>query len=438
MTPTSPPPSPSGRPSGSPDTPRSHGSGATGSPGGSSQNGAPGRLPGLDPRQAGESGDPVEMTRVLVSIPSVNPDLSEGAAGEADVTRVCEDWLRSWGFRVEVVETTPGRPSLVARLGEGRPRTILNGHTDTVGVEGMTIAPFEPRVENGELLGRGSCDMKAGLAAILAAARRLATGNDPFPGELIVVFTADEEFASIGLRDLLDRGLEADRAVVTEPTSLALCTANRGFTWIHVEVEGRAAHGSRPDLGRDAIRGAGRILAELDGFEAEVQADHPLLAPTSIHAGTIKGGTAPPVYPAHCEMVLEARTLPGQTPDAVVEGVRAAVERARSADPDLSARVRAGLSRPASELDGDHPLVADLGAALRGEGREPSLAGMSAWVESAWFNEAGIPALCFGPGAIDRAHTADEAVPVEEIRVAARVLERFVRGGVLPGDGFGG
>lgn len=379
------------------------------------------------------------MTRVLVSIPSVNPDLSKGAAGEADVTRVCEDWLRSWGFRVEVVETKPGRPSLVARLGEGRPRTILNGHTDTVGVEGMTISPFEPRVENGDLLGRGSCDMKAGLAAILAAARRLALGNEPFPGELIVVFTADEEFASIGLRDLLDRGgLEADRAVVTEPTSLALCVANRGFTWTHVEVEGRAAHGSRPDLGRDAIRGAGRILAELDAFEAGAQTTHPLLAPTSIHAGTIRGGTAPPVYPAHCEMVLEARTLPGQTPDHVVEGVRAAVERARAVDPELTARVRAGLSRPAAELDGDHPLVTDLSAALRAEGREPTVTGMSAWVESAWFIDAGIPALCFGPGAIDRAHTADEAVPVEEIRVAARVLERFVRGGVLPGDGFGG
>ena len=383
------------------------------------------------PHDAGRSGDPVAMTQALVAIPSVNPALSKEGTGEAQVTRVCEEWLRSWGFQVQVVETQPGRPSLVARLGTGSPVTLLNGHTDTVGVEGMTIDPFDPRIEEGHILGRGSCDMKSGLAVILAVARKVALDPGAFPGQLVVAITADEEHASIGIRDFLDGGLTADRAVVTEPTGLALCPANRGFVWVHLDVKGRAAHGSRPELGRDAIRGAGRILAELDQYEVQARGhlSHPLLPPHSIHAGTIRGGTTPPVYPDHCELILEARTLPGEGVEEVMEGVRGMVDRARKKDPELQVEFRAGLNRPPAQIASDHPLVRSLSASLREEGQEPRLEGMTAWVESAWMVEAGIPALCFGPGSIERAHTADEAVPISEIQVATRVLERWVRGG---------
>ncbi|TVR60561.1 MAG: M20/M25/M40 family metallo-hydrolase, partial [Gemmatimonadales bacterium] len=376
--------------------------------------------------------DAVEMARTLVSIPSVNPDLAPDGTGEGDVARQCRAWLEGWGFEVDWVEPEPGRPSLVARLGEGRPRTILNGHLDTVGVEGMPDDPFDPRMEDGLLFGRGSCDMKAGVAAMLAVARsvarRRALRPDSVAGELLVVLTADEEQASIGLRALLDRGLEADRAVVTEPTSLAIAPANRGFVWVHVEVEGVAAHGSRPDVGRDAIRGAGRLLAELDQVEAALAEGHrhPLLTSPSIHAGTIRGGTSPSVYPHRCSLVLEARTLPGMEPAQVMAAVEAAVARVREQEPDLTIHLREGLSRPPAELPGSHPLVQDLSRAMEAVGVEPRLEGMSAWVESAWLTEAGIPAVCFGPGSIEHAHTAREFVPVEEILRCARVLERWV------------
>jgi len=388
--------------------------------------------------------DAVEMTRTLVSIPSVNPELSADGAGEGDVARRCRSWLEGWGFRVEWIEPELGRPSLVARLGEGRPRTILNGHLDTVGVEGMSHDPFDPRIEDGLLFGRGSCDMKSGVAAILSVARSVARrrARDPesLPGELLVVLTADEEQASLGLRALLDRGLEADRAVVTEPTSLAICPANRGFVWVHVEVEGVAAHGSRPEVGRDAIRGAGRILAELDGVEAALAPahSHPLLTSPSVHAGTIRGGTSPSVYPHRCSLVLEARTLPGMEPAAVMAAVEAAVARVREKEPDLTVRLREGLSRPPCELPGDHSVVADLSRAMEAVGVEPRLDGMSAWVESAWFTAAGIPAVCFGPGSIEHAHSAREFVPVDEILQCARVLERWVlEGGTAADDGAG-
>lgn len=385
-----------------------------------------------DAAAAGRSGDPVAITRALVAIPSVNPEMTTVAAhaGEERVARTCAGWLESWGFGVEVVETVPGRPSVLARMGRGTPRTILNGHTDTVGIDGMTVAPFDPVVRDGRILGRGSCDMKAGLGAILAAARRLALGEEPFPGELLVVLTTDEEHASIGLRALLDRGLTGDRAVVTEPTSLAICPANKGFVWAHVDVRGRAAHGSRPDLGRDAIRDAGRILAALDAYELELtwSDPHPLLERGSIHAGTIQGGSTPSVYPASCRLLVEARTLPGEGPAQVMDRLHRVLAEARKAHPDLEATIEAGLSREAAEVPVDTPLVLDLEAACRTQGLEPRIEGMTAWVESAWFVGAGIPAVCFGPGAIGKAHSDDEFVPTHEVETAARVLETLVRG----------
>jgi acetylornithine deacetylase len=385
-------------------------------------------------RKAAHSADPVDLTRAMVAVPSVNPSLSGGGTGEEAVTRLCRDWLIEWGLEVEWIESDPGRPSLVARIGEGRPRTILNGHTDTVGVEGMRIDPFDPVLRDGRLLGRGSCDMKAGLGAILAAARRLAADPQAWPGELIVALTADEEHTSIGLRELLDGGIEADRAIVTEPTSLAISPANKGFFWAKVHVEGRAAHGSRPDLGVDAIRGAGLILAALDTYNVELTFTdpHPLLGQGSIHAGTIRGGTTPSVYPADCHMILEARTLPGEDPGEVLNRLERVVAQARTKDPRLRARIEGDLYRAGAEVATDSDLVRELSAACEADGLAPRLEGMTAWVESAWFVEAGIPAVCFGPGSIELAHTDAESVPVEEIRQAARILERVVRAG---GDG---
>ena len=382
-----------------------------------------------DPRHAGRTGDPVELTRALVRVPSVNPQLSPDGTGEAEAIGLCADWLTDWGFQTEVLKTEPGRPSLVARIGDGAPRTLLCGHLDTVGTEGMEVDPFDPVIRDGRIFGRGSCDMKSGVAAILAVGRAIARKPDGFPGTLIIALTSDEEHASIGLLDLLEHGLTADRAVVTEPTSLALCPANRGFVWANLTFRGRAAHGSRPELGRDAIRSAGYVLAALDGYEAEMRrrASHPLLGGASIHAGTIQGGTTPSIYPAECTLVLEARTLPGEGPDLVTAAVRRMVERAGERDPDQDVTVQTGLSRPGAEIAADHPLVQSLSRACRDEGLEPRLAGMSAWVESAFLIEAGIPALCFGPGALEDAHTSTESVSIEEIRQATRILERWVR-----------
>lgn len=367
------------------------------------------------------------LMRELVSIPSVNPTLEAGGAGEGAIAAHCAGLLRSWGFEVELHEAAPGRPSLVARHGRGSPSLLLNGHLDTVGVEGMTVPPFGEEGADGRYFGRGSCDMKGGDAALLAVARDLAeTGH---PGTLIVALTADEEHASIGMADLIARGLRADAAVVCEPTSLAVMPAHKGFVWVEVTIRGRAAHGSRPEVGIDAVRRMGRLLVELDALEAEItaRAPHPLLGTGSIHAGPIEGGTAPSVYPDRCTVVLERRTLPGETPAAVLREIEGVAERVRVHHPDLAFEARVVMDRPGTEVAPGHPLVTGLAAALAECGETARVEPMTAWVDGALLNEAGTPAICFGPGSIAQAHAVDEWVDPDEVERCAQVLATFAR-----------
>jgi acetylornithine deacetylase len=378
-------------------------------------------------------GDAVALARALVRVPSVNPSLEEGGTGEAEVAELCAGWLEGWGFQVERSFAAPGRANVVARMGKGPRRILLNGHLDTVGVGGMTVPPFQGEVVDGRLLGRGSCDMKGGIASILSAAAALAREGWE-EGELVVALVADEEHASIGAQALVEAGLTADLCVVCEPTSLAVAPAHKGFAWTEVVVHGRAAHGSRPERGIDAIRNMGQLLVALSEIEARLEAApaHPLLGRGSIHAGTVVGGRAPSVYPDLCTLVLERRLLPGE---AVAQGeaeIRELVARLEARIPDFRATVTGGLTRPGTEVAEDHTLVLGLLQAMVGQGLAPVVAPMSAWVDAAVFNEAGIPSVCFGPGSIEQAHAADEWCPIEEIEVAARVLEDWVRG-VLPG-----
>lgn len=374
-------------------------------------------------------GDPVMLARELVRVPSVNPVLEVGGTGEAEIAALCAGWLGAWGLETRVVEVAPGRHNVMASSRGGRPgRTLLlNGHLDTVGVAGMSVEPFGGRIDGGRLAGRGSCDMKAGLASILATAFELR--RDGHDGTLLVALTADEEHASLGMQEVVRSGIQADGAVVCEPTSLAVMPANKGFVWMEATFRGRAAHGSRPDEGRDAIMDAAAFLGALEGLARELSGReaHSLLSHGSLHAGTIRGGSAPSVYPDRCEVVIERRTLPGEG----IEKVEAEFERAlsdlRDARPGLDADLRADLSRPGTEVPADHPLVTGLLGALDAEGEEPLVEGMTAWVDAALLNEAGIPAVCFGPGSIAHAHSADEWVDVEEIRRGTRVLARFCR-----------
>ena len=369
-------------------------------------------------------GDAVALLRSLVRLDSRNPSLTPGAPGEAAAARLLRDVLAGWGFRAELVEAAPGRPNVVARIGTGDgPTLMLNGHLDVVGTDGMTHAPFDAAERDGRLYGRGATDMKGGVAAMCAAAWRAAQAG-ALGAEVIVAAVADEEWSSIGTHDLLARGVRADAAVVTEPTRLAVCPAHRGFAWLEVTVHGRAAHGSRYDIGGDAILHAGLLLAELDVLEREVlpRRRHPLLGRASLHAGTIAGGVGLSTYPDRCVLTVERRTLPGESDEDVLREMRDAAERVRARHPAFRAHVRVvGAQRPL-DVPVDAPVVRALEAALGEVGEPARVEGLSCWTDAALLADAGIPAVCFGPGDITLAHADEEWVTLDDVERATRTL----------------
>jgi acetylornithine deacetylase len=368
-------------------------------------------------------GDAVGLARELVGIDSRNPSLVPGGPGEAAVALALADVLTQWGFRVEVHDAAPGRPNVVARIGLRGGRCIMfNGHLDVVGVEGMTHAPFEAEIRANRIYGRGSCDMKAGVAAMCAAAMRAHDAG--INGEIVIAAVADEEYESIGTRAVLDRGIRADVAIVTEPTRLCIMPAHLGFAWIDVTTHGRAAHGSRWDIGVDAIRRAGLFLAELDRFDRVVLASrkHSLLGRPSIHASLIDGGTGMSTYPDRCRVRLERRTIPGESTAQVEHEMRQLCEGLEHGGVSQAPDVTVTFSQPPSDVRLDAPVVQALSRAVRENGGDVRVEGMTAWTDAALLNAAGIPAVCYGPGDITLAHAAEEYVPIDEIERATHVL----------------
>jgi acetylornithine deacetylase len=374
-------------------------------------------------------GDAVALTRALVAIDSRNPTLVPGAPGERSCAEFLSGVLREWGFDVQLLEQVPGRPNLLARIGppgSDHKSLMLAGHLDVVGVEGMTHSPFDAELRDGKIYGRGAADMKSGIASMCAAAVQAVSKQSK--RAVLVAAVVDEEYESLGMRALLAGGVLAEAAILTEPTRLAICPAHRGFVWMDVTVRGRAAHGSRYDLGVDAITHAGLFLAELDQLERgrEKLRTHALLGRSSLHASTIAGGVGMSTYPERCELALERRTLPGETAEDALREVREAFERVRAKEPRFNADVKLNTAQAPSDVAVDSPVVKRLASALRAENIAPAVEGLSAWTDAALLNEAGIPAICFGAGDIALAHSAEEWVPVAEVETATRVLARFV------------
>jgi len=380
--------------------------------------------------EGARAGDPVSLARALVRIPSVNPALEPGGAAEGEAAAFCNDLMQDWGLCPELEEVAPGRVNVIGRLPGSGGTLLLNGHLDTVGVAGMTVDPFGGEVRNGRLIGRGACDMKGGVAALLAATHALSRRPEQDRPTVVVALTADEEDASLGMQALTARGVSADLAIVCEPTELSVMPAHKGFLWVRLIFEGRAAHGSRPDLGIDAVRHAARYLSALDELDARLEAHpgHPLLGQPSFHAGTIRGGSAPSVYPDSCELILERRTLPGERSDETVAPFREVLERLMTESPQIRATLEVPLERPGTEVALEAPAVQRLLGAIEAHGRPPKVRGMTAWVDAAFLNQAGIPSVCFGPGSLEQAHTVDEWIEVEQIGACAEILERVALG----------
>ena len=335
------------------------------------------------PRMTSDAG---RLLADLVAIDSINPDLIPGAAGEKELAYFVADWCRRAGLEVEIEEVAAGRPNVIATArGSGGGRSLmLNAHMDTVGVEGMED-PFSGRIADGRLYGRGACDMKGGLAAIMLAASRAKDAG--LAGDVIVTAVCDEELASIGT-EAIAAVRRADAAIVSEPTEERVCIAHKGFVSWEIETTGRAAHGSRPDLGIDAIVRMGGVLVALEKLDQKLRSSHahPLLGTGSVHASLIEGGQEYSSYPARCVLVGERRTIPGETPELVARELQELLGALEG-----SSRIR--LSRPPFETRREESIVRLVCEAVG----TTDVVGVGFWADSALLSGAGIPTVLFGP-----------------------------------------
>jgi acetylornithine deacetylase/succinyl-diaminopimelate desuccinylase-like protein len=365
--------------------------------------------------------DVVELLKQLVAIDSVNPSLVPDGAGETAMAHFIAGWAADAGLESEWLEAAEGRPSVIVRSrGGGGGRTLLLcGHIDTVGVEGMED-PFVARIDGDRLHGRGAYDMKAGVAAALVACREAAGLG--LAGDVVVAAVADEEHASIGVREAL-ASVSADAAIVTEPTEMELGVAHKGFVWLEIEVTGQAAHGSRPHLGVDAIVKSGPILTGIGRLDARLaERVHPLLGAGSVHASLIEGGLELSTYPDRCKVGLERRTLPGDTGASVEGEIAELLESCRADDPALVAESSMLLVREPLEIARDAPIVGIVSnAAAEVLGSPPPIIGASYWADSAFIAAHGIPTVLFGPGG-EGAHALEEWVSIQDTIACTRVL----------------
>jgi acetylornithine deacetylase len=365
--------------------------------------------------------DVIDLLKELVAIDSVNPSLVPGGAGEAEIAQFVSDWARAQRLTVEVLTTAEGRSNVIVRSrwrGEG-PTLMFCGHLDTVGLGGMTN-PLVPRVEGDRIYGRGAYDMKAGLAAALMACR--VTDRAQLSGQVVVAAVADEEHASSGIQEVL-KHVSADAAIVSEPTELAVAIGHRGFVWVKIEVIGKAAHGSRPLLGVDAILKIGPVLVALDRLNDALRGrQHPTLGAGNVHASLITGGTEASTIPDRCVLTIERRTLPGETVQDVEQEIENLLAACRDDDAELVTTNRTTLSREPFETPQSSAIVRTLREAVFSVIGEPAeVVGMSYWADSAFIAAAGIPTVLFGPNG-DGAHAEIEWVSIAGTIACAKVL----------------
>jgi len=370
----------------------------------------------------------IDLLKRLVSIDSVNPSLVSGAAGEAAIARALSDEFCAIGLDAHVQEVAAGRPNVIGVL-EGRSpgRSLMFcGHVDTVGVAGMPH-PFEPFEREGRIYGRGSQDMKSGIAAMIGASRVIAESGGLSAGRLIVACVVDEEHASIGAEALVARW-RADAGVVTEPTDLKVAVAHKGFEWVEIDTEGRAAHGSRPRDGRDAIMRMGRVLSELEALDRELQTGraHSLVGAASLHASLIEGGRELSSYPDRCMLQIERRTIPGEAEGSASREVQRIIDRLKERDSEFRATSRTMFSRAPYEIPPDDELSKAVVASATAAGVRSATVGMSFWTDAAVLGAAGIPSVLFGPTGAGL-HGFEEWVDVRSVLTCRDALVHLAR-----------
>jgi acetylornithine deacetylase/succinyl-diaminopimelate desuccinylase family protein len=372
----------------------------------------------------------IELTRELLRAPSVNPPADTEACA-----RVALAYLEQNGVPAELREGAAGVFNVVGRLSGERPgkRLLLNGHIDVVAPgEGWSVDPFGGEIRAGQIYGRGACDMKSGIAAMLAAVVGFKRSRKSFKGEIIVAAVGDEETGSrFGTRYLLERGLknEIDLAIVTEPTDLAIELGNRGLRWFDVTVKGQACHAGRPHYGRNAVHGASLLIQAIHDHKFSKRDAHFEIPTPSMSVTMINAGTQVNVIPNRCRFSIDRRMIPGETSGSVLAELREIVDSvlARQEGFEVDIEMRPDWWDPYLIAE-DEPIVAALKSAhFEVTRREPIVRTKLACTDASHiFHQAGIPVVLYGPGIAGRSHQVDECVPVEDLVQATNVLLKVI------------
>ncbi|HYG23141.1 MAG TPA: M20/M25/M40 family metallo-hydrolase [Verrucomicrobiae bacterium] len=363
----------------------------------------------------------------LIALPSVNPAFlpsNDPHAGEQRVAEFLASVAANAGLDVEFQAVLPNRANLVARLTPSGPvtqRILLAPHLDTVGA---AADGFSPRARSLRIHGRGACDTKGSVAAMLSAVAAIARdGKRPAKTEIVFVGLVDEENAQAGSRGFAQSGISASLAIIGEPTQLKIVTAHKGSLWLRMETRGKAAHGSTPNLGRNAVHEMARIVDLLETkYAAQLRKRrHPLLGSGTINVGTIAGGTQPNIVPSACSIAIDRRTLPGENENSVRREINALLKQH-----GLRARFDNEKPAPCLPLETDHK-IPHVSQFLTSAGqRRP--AGVDFFCDAAVLAAAGIPSVVFGPGSLAQAHTDDEWISRSSLNSATALLTRFLRG----------
>ena len=375
----------------------------------------------------------LDLLKEFVATNSVNPIVGRGP-GELALSNLVFNRLTAIGsLEVRRQPVADGRSNVIAILaGSGSGRSLmLNGHLDTVGIDGMTIEPFKPFVENGKLHGRGACDMKGALAAMIGAMKSLADSRVRLRGDLMLSAVVDEEYKSIGVKKLVEE-YRADAAVVGEPTQMKVAIAHKGFVWIEIETKGKAVHGSVPEKGVDAIVHAAKVVSGVEKLQEELEARvHPLLGVPKIHTSTIAGGTDWSIVPERCLLRLERRTLPGESAASVMSEIEGVLRTIKEENANFNATARSLYDMHPLETQRDEKIVHILQQTLvEVTGKEAPIIGLPYWTDGALLSKlASIPTCIFGPGDLGVAHSADEYISLEDVLGSAQIYriiaERF-------------
>ena len=380
-------------------------------------------------RGTADRGELIELLSDLVRIESINPDYPGGKDGEAHIVRYIADYFERHGIRYELQEVLPGRHNLIACLpGKSHSGVCMEAHMDTVTVEGMSIDPYDPKIEHGRLYGRGSCDTKASLACMMYAMVLMKRLNVVPATDVYLAAVVDEEFRYRGVVHLLENGFRCKYALVGEPTGLDIATACKGVMRFPLVTKGKAGHGARPEEGHNAIVDMGEVLhlirtKLIPALDGRV---HPMLGKSTINVGVIDGGVLVNIIPDRCCVEVDYRTLPGQTYETISEEFEQLVAELRKEDSAFDFSVGDPLLKDyAMETPADSDIVKTAAAASDAIMGKHLLKGVSYCCDGTKFYRAGVQTIIFGPGDIVQAHTACEFVDISHLTLAAETYAQI-------------